>query len=57
MKRQPRKIILHRETLRNLETDQLGAGAAVPLPVSWNCTITQTGPCQGHTRYPICLKL
>ena len=58
MKRQSRRINLHRETLRHLAGDQLeaGVGAATPLPVSWNCTISQTAPCQAHTVI-ICIKL
>ncbi|HEV7671363.1 MAG TPA: hypothetical protein VGS22_22825 [Thermoanaerobaculia bacterium] len=59
MKRTSRKINLHRETVRNLASNELAGevGAARPLPVSWNCTITQTAPCQAITRVPICIRL
>lgn len=58
MKRKSKRINLHRETVRNLSNDELaaGVGAARPLPVSWNCTITQTAPCQANTRVPICIR-
>jgi len=61
MKRHSRKINLHRETLRHLASHELadGVGAATPLPPSWNCTITQTAPCQGHTiiTVVVCFRL